>query len=401
MGGEYLGPAEHPDKLVSCGVDVCKRPGRSTYKLPGGSQIKGNSEEAAVYKMDVIQSEQDLADKCNDVHDNASFDGSICDMPLYYNASSENAELNVSFCRDKNYFGTSFKHLDDNTIRLRDNSDYCMTVELDNNGDAVTTRKKNPNDSGNDNKLSLSSCKSSRIGQQFKMDNDNNIRYISNKNGTTDYCVTNEYDSSLRLNNCNPVLASQKWVFNNMPNDYCITVGSIVYYFKKESRIPKTYISENTFNLPVENLLQEEYDYDNIHMYIRAKVTAVKDNVIEVQDLKYKDKKIEFLRDSEMDKLVLEYKVPLNKLKLGTKIIGKNGGFSKIDGTNATTYSDDKVKWYGVITEKLKNGNYKVFFSINSIEPNQKNQSCGRPDYSMVKELTVDDMYLLKNAAKC
>ena len=48
-------------------------------------------------------------------------------------------------------------------LHLTDNSDYCMTVELDNNGDAVTTRKKNPNDSGNDNKLSLSSCKSSRI----------------------------------------------------------------------------------------------------------------------------------------------------------------------------------------------------------------------------------------------
>ena len=57
--------------------------------------------------------------------------------------------------------------------------------------------------------------------------------------------------------------------------------------------------------------------------------------------------------------------------------------------------------WYGVITEKLKNGNYKVFFSINSIEPNQKNQSCGRPDYSMVKELPIDDFFLLKNPAVC
>ena len=78
-----------------------------------------------------------------------------------------------------------------------------------------------------------------RVGQKFRFDNDSNIRFISNKNGLTDLCVTNEYDGSLRLNKCNPVLASQKWVFKNMPNDYCISIGSIVYYFKKEKRIAK------------------------------------------------------------------------------------------------------------------------------------------------------------------
>ena len=234
------------------------------------------------------------------------------------------------------------------------------------------------------------------------MDNNNNIRYISNKNGTTDLCVTNEYDNSLRLKKCNQILPSQKWVFKNMPNDFCIGKGSIVYYFKKEPRVPKTYNSENTFNLPVENLLQEEYDYNNIHMYIRARVTGITETVIQIEDLKYKDKYIVPIKKaSEMDNLVLEYKPPLDKLVLGTKIIGKNGGFSKIDNANTITYTEDNVKWYGVITEKLNNGNYKVFFSINSIEPNQKNQKCGRPDYSMVKELTVDDFYLLKNASIC
>ena len=402
MGGEYLGPSQNPDKLVKCGVDVCKRPGRFTYKLPAGNQTKGSKEEIARYKMDVIQSERGLRRKCNSIHSDAIYDGSICDMPMFYNSSSDSSELNVSSCRDKNYFGTSFKYLDDNTIRLRDNSDYCMTVELDNKGDAITKRKENPDDPGKDNKLTLTSCKSTRLGQQFNMDNNNNIRYISNKNGTTDLCVTNEYDNSLRLKKCNQILPSQKWVFKNMPNDFCIGKGSIVYYFKKEPRVPKTYNSENTFNLPVENLLQEEYDYNNIHMYIRARVTGITETVIKIEDLKYKDKYIVPIKKaSEMDNLVLEYKPPLDKLVLGTKIIGKNGGFSKIDNANTITYTEDNVKWYGVITEKLNNGNYKVFFSINSIEPNQKNQKCGRPDYSMVKELTIDEFYLLKNASIC
>jgi len=400
MGGEYIGPARAPDSIVKCGVDVCKRPTRSELKLPSGNQQVGDL-EVGRYKMDVIQSENNLRSKCGDTHNDSVYDGSVCDMPFYYNASAQNVNLNVSFCRDKNYFGTSFKQLDDNTIRLRDNAEYCMTAELDPNGDAVTKRKNNPDNPGPDNEITLNSCNASRVGQQFKFDNDSNIRYISNKNGLTDLCVTNEYDGSLRLNNCNPVLASQKWVFKNMPNDYCIGIGSIVYYFKKERRIAKGYTSENTFNLPVENLLQEEYDYDNIHMYLKGKVIAIQDNLIRIKNIKYPDIIITLNRESQMDEIVLQYMPPLNKLKLGTKIIGKNGGFSKIDGNITTTYGESVVMWYGVITEKLKNGNYKVFFSINSIEPDKKNQSCARPDYSMVKELPIDELFLLKNPAVC
>ena len=400
MGGEYIGPARAPDSIVKCGVDVCKRPTRSELKLPSRNQQQGDY-SVGRYKMDVIQAENNLRDKCDDTHRDSVYDGSVCDMPIYYNASAQNAELNVSFCRDKNYFGTSFKQLDDDTIRLRDNQEYCMTAELDPDGDAVTTRKKNPDNPGPDNKITLNSCNASRVGQQFKFDNDSNIRYISNKNGLTDFCVTNEYDGSLRLNKCNPILASQKWVFKNMPTDYCIGVGSIVYYFKKEKRLAKSYTSENAFNLPVENLLQEEYDYDNIHMYIKGKVISIQDNLIRIKNIKYPEIIITINRESQMDEIVLQYMPPLNKLKLGTKIIGKNGGFAKIDGDTTTTYNENFVMWYGVITEKLKNGNYKVFFSINSIEPDQKNQSCGRPDYSMVKELPIDQLFLLKNPAVC
>ena len=85
--------------------------------------------------------------------------------------------------------------------------------------------------------LLLNSCKSSRRGQQFVKDNNNNIKYISNTDGITNYCLTNEYDNSLRLNECNPIKVRQKWIFENMPSDYCITVGSIVYCFEKNSKV--------------------------------------------------------------------------------------------------------------------------------------------------------------------
>ena len=135
MGGEYVGPAMAPDKIVKCGLDVCRRPTRSEIKLPSGTQQKGDFVEAR-YKMDVVQAEGNLSSKCSETHQNSIYDGSVCDIPVYYNASAQNVDLNVSFCRDKNYFGTSFKQLDDDTIRLRDNADYCMTAELDVNGDA-------------------------------------------------------------------------------------------------------------------------------------------------------------------------------------------------------------------------------------------------------------------------
>ena len=104
-----------------------------------------------------------------------------------------------------------------------------------------------------------------------------------------------------------------------------------------------------------------------------------------------------------MNEIVLEYTPPLEKLQLGTKVIAKNGSFLKVEnrGDGIISYNDENVKWYGVVTKKLKNGNYKVFFSINSIEPDQRNKKCGRPDYSMVKEISINDMYLLRNTSLC
>ena len=90
-------------------------------------------------------------------------------------------------------------------------------------------------------------------------------------------------------------------------------------------------------------------------------------------------------------------------MELGTKVIATNGAFLKVDdiGNSIISYKEQNVKWYGVVTEKLKNGNYKVFFSINSIEPDQRNKKCARPDYSMVKEVSLSDLYLLRNSPIC
>jgi hypothetical protein len=403
MGGDYDGVVEDANKIVKCKIDMCKQPTKFSYKLPRGEQQAGDLGRAT-YRMDFIPTENDPNPKCTNLHNEAVVEGSICQIPIDYSRAAEGVELNVSSCRDRNYFGTSFDHMNDNTIRLRDNKEYCLTVPLDSIGNPITERKseKSGSSASGDNKLSLNSCKSSRRGQQFAKDRNNNIKFISNTDGITNFCLTSEYDNSLRLNECNPIIARQKWSFENMPSDYCITVGSIVYYFKKIGRSSRGNSPNNILNLPVENLLQEEFDYNNFHLYVRGRVKQIERNVITVQDLSNNDL-VRFNKESQMNEIILEYTPPVEKLELGTKVIAKNGSFLKIepDGEGVISYTDENIKWYGVVTKKLKNGNYKVFFSINSIEPDQRNKKCGRPDYSMVKEISINDMYLLRNTTLC
>ena len=70
-----------------------------------------------------------------------------------------------------------------------------------------------------------------------------------------------------------------------MSNDYCIGEGSIVYYFKKITRDKKGPSRNNILNLPVENLLQEEFDYNHFHLYVRGIVTKIDNNIIHVEDI--------------------------------------------------------------------------------------------------------------------
>ena len=97
---------------------------------------------------------------------------------------------------------------------------------------------------------------------------------------------------------------------------------------------------------------------------------------------------------------ILDYNPPKDRLKLGTKVIVKNGKIN-YDTEPYINLSEEEVKFYGVITEDLGGENYKVFMSINSIEPNRKNKSFGRPDYSQVKKVNIKDIVLLKKPPIC
>lgn len=351
---------------------------------------------------------------CDSLNGKFNSQTNFCEKPICYNPTPVKAKLRMGGCRDSDYFGTNFSLKGDNTIRLKNNTNYCLSANLDKNGRAL------PN-----SHATIQGCNSEKRGQQFIKETNGNIKYkSSNSNiGTNEnLCLTSNLDSTLTLKTCVPTNNFQKWSFTELPSNFCISVGSVVFLLDKKTfvRTPKKFPG-TVVNTPVENLLKEEYDYNYIHAYVAATIVAIdnKKNYIyykmintalnnyyfktkssyeKVIDSTDKILKISF--QEAFETFILDYKPPTDRLKLGTKVLVNNGelNFDSVPYINLTSQN---VKFYGVITEELENGNYKVFMSINSIEPNKKNKSFGRPNYSQVKSINIDDIVLYKKSYLC
>jgi hypothetical protein len=376
MEGNYTGNVERQDKIVQCGFDMCTENNKNTIKLKSPEKCDKNNGHLYFKAKNNLE--------CASL--GGSLNAGLCKVNVCYSGGTKKTDLTVDKCRGKDYFGTNFIRKDDNTIRLKDNQKYCITASLD----------KNTQSPKNDSRMFLTKCKPDKSGQDFSYTEKNTLELNSQETGLTNTCVTKDYDNTVRLKTCGDMQKNQMWKFSQMPNNFCISKGSIVYYYKKMPRERRS-TTEYKINTPVANLLQEEYDDDYFHMYIKTKVINVDNESGEILlDNKYSDKyspKTKYTIKQDLDELVLDYTPPRDKLKLGTKVIVKNGGFSEI--------TDEYVKWFGVITKELENGNYQVFLSINTIEPDKNNINMGRPDYVQVKEVKLNDIILLKNPMIC
>ena len=323
-----------------------------------------------------------------------------CKKKVCYNPTPVKSKVYLGGCKEPDYFGTNFTHKSDNTIRLKNNSNYCLTAEL--KSDRVEDQSS----------ASIQECNSEKIGQQFIKNSNNNLQYKSSdyRVGTNEnMCLTGSLDNSVKMTKCDPLLNSQRWNLEEMPESFCMSSGAKVWYldkttFKRKSKA----FPGNAINVPVENLLQEEFDYNTIHAYISAKLVSLnkdKREILYVPDNKglqkiNNNKPIKVSLKDATEMFILDYNPPKDRLKLGTKVIVKNGKIN-YDTEPYINLSEEEVKFYGVITEDLGGENYKVFMSINSIEPNRKNKSFGRPDYSQVKKVNIKDIVLLKKPPVC
>ena len=112
------------------------------------------------------------------------------------------------------------------------------------------------------------------------------------------------------------------------------------------------------------------------------------------------DKVLKMYFQEALNTFILDQRPPTDRLKLGTKVIVNNGDLV-YDLDPYLNIKERDVKFYGVITEDLGKGNYKVFMSINSIEPNKKNRDFSRPNYSQVKSINIEQITLFKKATLC
>lgn len=375
--------------IVKCNFDICSSSDEQTLLLSKNNISDSNLDKASMYFSDEIN--DDSNDTCAYV--NGVKDGMECKKDIYYTKDKAIFPLKNEGCRDMTYIGTSWYHDDDESIHFKYNPKFCVSAQLDEKNN-IYTNSLGPNVKGPDNKLVLERCKSGRVGQKFKYI-DNNLKYVSPNSGTTNYCVTNNRDDSLRLEPCtsNP---DQKWEFDQMPLDYMITEGSIIYYYHKIPRRQK----ENpkmVFNTPVPNLLEEKYDNEYFHMFVRCRVMSIDNSNINVKYFHNPDAGIVSLPiKSELPKIILDYPALQDKLdkNIGSKVLIRNGSII----TPEMTIQEENVMWYGVVTKKIDERNYQVFVTINSIEPNKNNLRMNRADHPQVLSVNIENILLFKEA---
>ena len=73
------------------------------------------------------------------------------------------------------------------------------------------------------------------------------------------------------------------------------------------------------------------------------------------------------------------------------------------DEIDHLSFSDSQNIMLSLIdyVKKLNDGLYQVVLSINTIEPDKKKNSQGRPDYVQVKSIPIEDMQLVTAPSLC
>jgi hypothetical protein len=302
---------------------------------------------------------------------------------LYYNEedkdhiiTEKSTELVADNCRDKDYFGTKFTMYNDDTIRLADNTAYCMTHTP---GGTVSL----------DDKVYLEKCRKDRKGQEFYFLNGVQVQKMVN-NRVQNSCLTLSKNKLKMLSCSNSKNDKQNWRFE-LPNDEkCLKIYSTVYLFTKIKR-GNTNMGNKTKGAYVDDRLLSTYDKDYFHAYLRGEIKDEKDGswLVEL----YNDLGKKYVPKGSRE-LFLEYKPKVKQLVLGTQVL------CRYQGLINNGYTDDNVKWDGTIIEK-KDNKFMVLLSVNAIELNPNRESLGRPRSLITAELGIYDLILKEQSIEC
>ena len=349
-----------------------------------GKACSNNSNTASFY----LKTDNESCDAIG-----GEYDGAMCRKELCYTSRKTGSDVMAGKCRGPGYFGTNWIHDKYNTVRLKDNKDNCLSASLDKNYGPIVGDSE-------DNKIVLNRCNPSKVGQEFKYTENNNLQFVSQRDGPTNFCITRMNDNSLKLLNCNNDNINQKWNFKQLPLDYCLRTKDMVWVKHREPRVKKSIIT-NVLNIPFENFLKETYDPNYIHMWIKGKLTGITNNKFDILATKkdiYGNTIQKSVLIGEPD-VVPNYNLKPDMIQQGSRVIVKNGSFR--GENNNLILGESEVLWDAVVVKRLDDGLYQVVLSINTIEPDKKNKSQGRPDYVQVKSIPIEDIRLVTAPSIC
>lgn len=311
--------------------------------------------------------------------------------------------LNIDKCKNNKYEGTNFIYGTDNTIRFQNNTDYCLTANLDSNSQPITTKhglnledlqKRFGNNTNlitqflgdrKQNVVTLQKCRPDLKGQKFNYSKDGTIKYGGIETYDSDTCISNR-DNTLRIEECRERNKKQLWDIKAVASDDdCLSKGIFVYILVKHPR------GVNNFNSSTMPDI-EDYDTDNFHLYCKGEIHS-KMNSFWFVDLA-NGQGLKAAKENS-DEIIIDKIPEPSQLKIGTKVIARNGGLT-ING-----FKEEDVMWIGMIIKKINMGKYIVLFDKNSIELNESRDSLGRSRTPQIKEIKINNLRLLKSSASC
>jgi len=249
----------------------------------------------------------------------------------------------------------------------------------------------------------------------------------SDKKDISNYCRTLKNDNSFKCSR----KYRQKFNNNINPNNFCVNYFKEVYvYLHSNPNYLNINVSRPQYNNSealIDNLLGENYDSNNYHMFVKGIVSKSTDDdkfkiVFDTSVINgINNNSIELYKFS--NDIILNYSPNYENVKIGTKVLAQLGiqepkdlldktnidfiyESSKINykDINGIKISGSAIKWMGVIIKKLKNNKVEVMFSINSYNTsNSNNLDDLRPysDSNIVKIFNISDVVLLRKAPLC
>lgn len=341
--------------------------------------VKSNELESACFRVDKEQIKPDEYNNSIDLNtQNSNYKlknnkGQCLGLKKSYWSSifddkqlqEETPSLILGECGNNDHQPTNFVfHKENNTIRLRDKSDYCFEIF--------------------DEDLELKKCNNSET-QQF-IYKDNHIISMQNKK-CLDYS-----NSDIKFSLCDNS-RSQNWSMGDPVHVKCLKENDIVFFKTKIGRSDYIQNSDKENKTEKYNYLEEPIDSKNFHLYLKSKIKGTNE-----EDNDYWD--IELFNDLGYEKVhknsnsLVFYDNDMTEFKKGDKILMKNGGL------DIEHYDERVVRWEATVID-VYDETLEILFTINSIEADLNKFSLGRPRVNEKLFVKKSNVLFLQPSVSC